>query len=72
MPPVPSDARLDQAILKSVKDGLYPEDEEVLSAELPSSALESLEKLLQDARTEVEVSHGALGILLVDPDSQIV
>ena len=57
MPSSPSDERLEQAILKSVKDGLYPEEEAVLSAELPSSALGSLEELLQNARKEVEVGR---------------
>ena len=56
MPPIPPDTRLEQSLLKSVKDGLYPDSEEVLSAKLPSSALDSLEQLLRGAREEVEVA----------------
>ena len=50
-----SGEQLGQAVLRSVKDGRYPEDEEVLSADLTSSALQNLEELLSDARQEVEV-----------------
>ena len=55
MQPRSSNEKLNRAILESVENGLYPGDENVLSAELPSSALKSLEELLASARQEVEV-----------------
>ena len=55
MPSQISGETLSQAVFQSVKDGSYPDDEQVIAAELPSSALESLAKLLEQARNEVKV-----------------
>ena len=57
-PPMPStisDDRLGDVILQSVKNGAYPDDEEAVAAELPSSALRTLSQLLEQARAEVKV-----------------
>lgn len=43
-----------QAVLEHVQNGTYPE-EEVISAELPSSALPEISKLVEQARDEVKV-----------------
>ena len=55
MPSLPSDGQFTQAVFDYVKDGAYPEDTNIVSAELPSSALQSLSELLEQARAEVKV-----------------
>lgn len=55
MPPQVSDEQLGQAILESAKDGSYPSSEEVISADVPASALPVALQLLRDAREEVKV-----------------
>ena len=55
MPPRVSDEVLSQAIFNSINDGSYPDDEEIVAAELPPSALDKLAELLEQARTEVKV-----------------
>lgn len=60
MPSRSSDDQLSNAILQSVEDGFYPEDEDVVSAELPPSALTSLSELLEQARTDVKVKEPQL------------
>lgn len=57
MPSQVSDEQLGQAILNSAKDGSYPASEEVISADVPASALPVALQLLRDAREEVKVSH---------------
>ena len=57
MPPQISDDQLGHALLQSVKDGSYPEDETIISAELPSSALAGLSELIEVARADVKVEH---------------
>ena len=44
-----------QAIFHSVEDGTFPEDEQIISAELSSTALNSLSELLEQARADVKV-----------------
>ena len=48
-----------QALLHSIQDGGYPEAEEVVSAELPSSALPMVLELLTQARVDVKVRGGS-------------
>lgn len=43
-----------QAVLEHVQDGAYPE-EDVISAQLPSSALPEVSKLIKQASDEVKV-----------------
>ena len=52
-----SDDVFGQALLQSVRDGTYPEGEEVISAELPSSALPVVVDLLEQARSDVKVGR---------------
>ena len=50
-----SDEVLAQVLFASINDGSYPDDEEVVAAELRPSALDRLAELLEQARTEVKV-----------------
>ncbi|MCJ1377438.1 hypothetical protein MMC17_000533 [Xylographa soralifera] len=50
------DGQLSDAVFRAVQDGLYPEGETIVSAELPSSAFDSLLELLEKARAEVKTS----------------
>ena len=50
-----SDGQLNDAVFRAIQDGLYPEEETIVSAELPSSAFDSLLELLEQARAEVKV-----------------
>ena len=58
MPSQISDDAFGQALLHSIQDGSYPEAEEVISAELPSSALPVILELLGQARVDVKVRSG--------------
>ena len=50
-----------QAVLNHVQTGAYPESEEVVSADLPPSALPEISKLIEQAREDVKVCiHGSL------------
>ena len=44
-----------QAVLEHAQTGSYPEDEDVVSAELPTSALPEVSKLIGQAREDVQV-----------------
>ena len=55
MPSQISDEQFGDAIVKSVEDAAFPEDGDVISSKLPSSALATLSNLLEQARTDVEV-----------------
>jgi hypothetical protein len=55
MPPILTDKVLTDAVFSSVDDGTYPENEKVISAELPTSALNNLSELLEQARIDVKV-----------------
>lgn len=46
-----------QAVLDSVRSGAFPENEEVVSAELPPSAVPTVLKLIDEARDDVKVRH---------------
>lgn len=46
-----------QAVLDSVRSGAFPENEEVISAELPPSAVPTVLKLIDEARNDVKVCH---------------
>jgi hypothetical protein len=54
------DVQLSDAVFFAVRDGTYPEDESVVSAELQSSALDRLQSLLDNAREEVKVETRAV------------
>ena len=54
-----SDEQLSDAVFHAVQDGAYPEEEIIVSAELPSSAFDSLLELLEKARAEVKVREGS-------------
>ena len=55
MPKHFSDDQYGQAVFGSVQSGAYPESEELVSAELPSSALPGIIKLIENAREDVKV-----------------
>lgn len=44
-----------EAILAAVENGAYPENEDIIAAELPSSAFPALLSRLQASRREIEV-----------------
>jgi len=44
-----------QALLDSIQNGSYPESEGVISADLPSTAIPDILKLLKQAREDVKV-----------------
>jgi len=46
-----------QAVLQSVRTGLYPESEAVAVSELSSSVLPALQNDLRKGRDEIEVRH---------------
>ena len=55
MPSNSSDQQYGQALLDSVRNGSYPESEDVISAELPPTAIPGILKLLKQAREDVKV-----------------
>lgn len=57
MPSHITDHTFGQAIVDSVYNGSYPESEEVVSAELPQSALPTILELIDQAREDVKVDH---------------
>ena len=57
MPSSVPDSELSEAIFQAVQDGSYPEDELIVSAELPSSAVKQLSELLDEARADVKVGR---------------
>lgn len=60
MPTRIPDNQLSDAVFQAVQDGTYPEDEAFVSAELPTSAFDHLQALLERAREEVKVCVGAV------------
>lgn len=55
--PVPTDERVSRALLQSLKDGTYPDSEDIISADLQPSALATELDFIRDAREEVKVSQ---------------
>ncbi len=55
MPSKIADEELGQAVLQSVRDGSYPSSEELISADVPPTALPVVLQLLDHAREEVKV-----------------
>ena len=55
MPSHTSDRQYGQAIVDSVYNGSYPESEEIVSGDLPQSALPTILELVDKAREEVKV-----------------
>ncbi|KAI9790771.1 MAG: hypothetical protein M1833_001767 [Piccolia ochrophora] len=54
MPAAVSDDELGRAVLQAAQDGVYPDSEDVISAELPASAFGLAVELLEKAREEVK------------------
>ncbi|MCJ1431747.1 hypothetical protein MMC27_001102 [Xylographa pallens] len=50
------DGQLSDAVFRAIQDGVYPDEETIISAELPPSAFDSLLELLEQARAEVKTS----------------
>lgn len=50
-----SDEHLGEVLLRAIRDGEPPDDEQVVSTELSSSTIDSLSRLLERARAEVKV-----------------
>ena len=48
-----------QALLDSVRDGSYPESEEVISAELPPAAITGILNQLEQTRNSIKVCAGS-------------
>lgn len=46
---------VESAVSNFVAAGLYPEDEDIITAQLPSATLKSLGSLLDRARSDVKV-----------------
>ena len=55
MPSTLVDQHHGQALLDSIQYGSYPESEEVIAADLPSTAIPEILKLLKQAREDVKV-----------------
>ncbi len=55
MPKHFSDDQYGQAVFESVQSGAYPESEELVSAELPPSAIPEIVKLIEKAQEDVKV-----------------
>lgn len=51
-----SDREVGDAVGASIRDGTYPEQEAVVTAELSAGALENMSQMLKQAREEVKVS----------------
>lgn len=59
MPPDVLYHQYGQALLDSVRDGSYPESEEVISAELPPAAIPDILNNLEQTRNDVKVCTGS-------------
>lgn len=46
-----------QVVLEHIQTGTYPDSEELVSAELPASALPEVSKLIDKAREDVKVRY---------------
>ena len=57
MPSHISDHQYGQAVVESVYNGTYPESEELVSANLPQSALPVILNLVDQAREDVKVGQ---------------
>jgi protein transport protein DSL1/ZW10 len=51
-----TDEQLGEAVLKSVQYGVYPDLEEVISADVPDSALPAVLEILNNARNDIKVA----------------
>lgn len=56
MPSGTSASQLGKAVLDSVQNGTYPDSEDIISADFPSSAFSQALELLDNARAEIKVS----------------
>ncbi len=65
MPSQVPDEQLAQAVLQSAKDGVYPESEEVITADVPATTLPVLLELLDKAREEVKVRKAPEAIVML-------
>lgn len=66
MPNRISDDQYGQAVLQSVQKGAYPDPEELISAELPSSALPKIVKLLDNAREDIKVCKKPIKTIIIE------
>ncbi len=57
-----ADHDLSAAIISSIKEGAFPDSEEVLTAELPTTALPSILREVSEALQQLEVRH-SVGVL---------
>lgn len=57
MPPKVSNEQLGDAILESAEHGSFPQDGDVASATVPSSALPKLLEKVEKAREDAKVSY---------------
>lgn len=64
MPPQISDRQYGQAVLNSVQSGTYPENEEIVAAEISPSALPTILKLVDQAREDVKVRQWVMTVSL--------
>ena len=55
MPSPTSHESYAQAILDHLQTGAYPEEENIVSAELPAAGLPVVEKLIEQSRRDLEV-----------------
>ena len=56
MPSQIPDTQLGEAVLRSVQHGVYPDSEEVISADIPASALPVVLGILNRARDDIKVA----------------
>jgi hypothetical protein len=56
MPPLTEQKKLTEAVFKSINEGTYPVDEDVVSSEVSSTVLKGLSTLLDQARADVKVT----------------
>lgn len=59
-----SDEKLGDAILQSVQHGVFPQDEDVASATVPSSALPKLLEVVGKAREDARVCEYNVALLV--------
>ena len=57
MSATPSDRELADAVLQHAEYGAYPESEEVVSAELPTTALPAVLEIVERAKEDVKVCY---------------
>jgi centromere/kinetochore protein ZW10 len=59
-----ADYDLSAAIISSIKEGTFPDSEDVLTAELPATALPTLLEEVSEARQQLEVERQPKKLLI--------